>query len=120
VDVADDVERPAIVPAVHAEPFADDRRRLHLLRRAQDVDGPEPLVAQPPHRAAKRLRVVPDDSRRDVPVRPDRVAREADVLGNVEDDRDRQDVIPPGQVEALLAGVRLDVGRVDDREPPQL
>ena len=43
----------------------------------------------------------------------------ADPLGQVEHDGHRQAVILPGQLDQRLAGLGLDVGGVDDRQPPQ-
>ena len=47
------------------------------------------------------------------------VALLAELLGQVEHDRHRQAVILPGQFHQRLAGLGLDVGGVDHREPPQ-
>ena len=54
-----------------------------------------------------------DDVRAEVPVGPLAVALLADPLRQVEDDRDRQAVVLPGQRDQRLAGLGLDVGRVD-------
>ena len=43
----------------------------------------------------------------------------ADPLGQVEHDGHRQAVVLPGQLDERLAGLGLDVGGIDHREPPQ-
>ena len=56
--------------------------------------------------------------RPEAPVRPARVARRAGGLGQVQDDRHRQHVMLPGQLDERLARARLDAGRVDNGQPP--
>ena len=54
-----------------------------------------------------------------VPVGPAPVPLLADPLGQVEHDGHRQAVVLPGQLDQRLAGLGLDVGGVDHRQPPQ-
>ena len=119
VDIADDVEGPVLARPVVPERHPLDGRRLHLLGRLHHEDVPEALLAQPPERPPQLRGLVADDVRAEVPVGPVPVPLLADPLGHVEDDRHRQAVVLPGQLDQRLAGLGLDVGGVDDRQPPQ-
>jgi len=56
-------------------------------------------------------------TRREVPIRPAPVALGADFLREIEHDRPRQAIVVAGELYERLAGLRLDVGGVHDREP---
>jgi hypothetical protein len=120
VNVADDVERPALLLAVVPERRARDRRRLDLLRRAEHVHLPEALLAEPAQRAAELARLVADHVRAEVAVGPAAVAVLTEPLRQVEDDCDRQEVVLARERDERRAVLALDVGRVDDREPTGL
>lgn len=118
VDVTDDVEGAGEVAEVVVAALQNHFRVLGLLLGAQDVDLAEALALQTAQRAAQLPAVALDDVAGHVgTVRTARVAREADLFGQVEDDRDRQHVVLPGQLHQLTAALRLDVGGVDDGQP---
>ena len=119
VDIADDVERAVLVPLVVPERHSLDDRRLDLLGRLQHEDVPEPLPLEPPSDRRSCdfwLRTTCGPKSRSA--RP-AVALLTDPLGQVEHDRHRQAVVLPGQFHQRLAGLGLDVGGVNHREPPQ-
>ena len=79
----------------------------------------EAFPLEPPQRPAQLRLLVADDVRAEVPVGSPAVALLAELLGQVEHDGHRQAVVLPGQLHQRLAGLGLDVGGVDHREPPQ-
>ncbi len=70
------------------------------------------------HRLAQQLRVSLDHLRADLPAVALPVVVLAYVLGQIEDDGCGQVVIALGHGEELLARLGLEVGRIDDGEPP--
>ena len=90
-----------------------------LLGRLQHEDVPEALLPQPAERPPQLRLLVADDVGAEVPVGPQPVPFLADSLGKVEHDGHRQAVVLPGQLDQRLAGLGLDVGGVDDRQPAQ-
>ena len=119
VDVADDVERPALVGPVGPGPLADDRGRLDLLDAAQHEDPAEPLAVQAAQRAPERADLAPDRVRRHGAIDARPVALQADPFGHVEDDRHRDHVTVLGDAHQRPPGVGIDVRGVDDGQPPQ-
>lgn len=119
MDVADDVEGAREVPEVVVALLAYDLGAVGLLDAAQDVHLAEALALQVTEGAPQFAGVPGDDAACHAgAVGALRVARGADLLGDVEDDGDGQHVVLPCQVDQLLAALLLDVGRVDDGEPP--
>ena len=119
MDVADDVERPVLASPVIPERHLLDGGGVHLLGGFHDEDVSEALLAEPPERPPQLRRLVADDVRAEVPVGAVPVAFLADPLGHVEHERHGQAVVLPGQLDERLAGLGLDVGGVDDRQPSQ-
>jgi len=119
VDVADDVERPGELALVVPQRLALDLGVVDLVGK-QHPDVVEALLAQAGQRAAERLALPAEHMRAELPVRSRGVAPLADRLGDIEHDRDRQQVMTPGELDEWLARLGLDVGRVDDREPAGL
>lgn len=118
MDVTDDVEGTGEVAEVVVAALQHHFRVLGLLLGAQDVDLAEALTLQAAQRTAQLPAVALDHVAGHVgTVRPGRVAREADLFGQVEDDRDGQHIVLPGQLHQLAAALRLDVGGVDDGQP---
>ena len=119
MDIADDVERAVLVSLVVPQRNSLDDRRLDLLGRVEHEDVPEALSLKPPQRPPELRLLIADDVRAEVPIGSLAVALQAEFLGQVEHNRHRQAVILPGQLHQRLAGLGLDVGGVDHREPPQ-
>ena len=118
VDIADDVERPVLVPLVVPErhPFNDGS--LDFLGRLQHEDVTEALSLEPPQRPPQLPLLVADD------VGPkSRSSRPA--LRSWQIRSGRSSTIATGrsgttcQFHERLAGLGLDVGGVDHREPTQ-
>src|SRR5262249_53867277 len=118
VDVADDVERSALVAQVVAQRLARDRRRRDLLRRGEDEDVAKAFAREAAERAPRLLDVVLDDPRPEGAVGPRAIALDADPLRQVEDDGDGNTVVLARESDERLARRGLDVGRVDDGQPP--
>ena len=116
VHVADDVERPGLVPLVGVQPGAGDRGRVDFLGAVQHVHGAEPLAAEPAQAAAELAALAAEHVRAEVPVRAALVPFRAELLGQVEHDRGRQHVVLAGEEDEVAAGFGLDVGGVDDGE----
>ncbi len=117
VDVADDVERAGEVAQVVVALLGDDLGGRDLGLAAQDVHLAEALALQASQRAAQ-LAVLPRDHvRGQLAVRAGSVPLRADARRHVQDDRDRQHVVVPGDLDELLAGLGLDVGGVHDGQP---
>src|SRR5262249_2719927 len=110
VDIADDVERAVLVLAVVPERGSLDAPRLALLRRAPLVHRPEGLLAQPAQRGAGLARLRADRVRAEVAVGPAAVAVLTEPLRQVEDDRDRQEVVLARERDERRAVLALDVG----------
>ena len=117
VHVADDVERPGLVPQVAVQPGPGDRGRRDLLRGVQHVHGAEPFAGQPSQPPAELSALAAEHVRAEVPVRAAGVPLRAELLRQVEHDRGRQHVVLAGQHDQLAAGFGLHVGGVDDGEP---
>ena len=114
VHVADDVERPVQMAEVVQQPLADDDRVGDLLLAAQDVDLAEALLAEVLERASQLVALARDDVIAEGAVGPGGVAVQADALGQVEHDRDRQHVVRAGERDEGPARIGLHVRRVDD------
>ncbi len=67
--------------------------------------------------AAELVALTPQDLRTELAIGPSGVAFPAHLLGKVEHDRDRQDVMLARQRHEVAARFRLHVRRVDDRQP---
>ena len=98
VDVADHVERAVLVLVLIEDFLPDDdgRGRGHVLLGAQDVDLSESLLAEVLQGAPELIALALDHAITEVPVRPVGVAVQADPLGQVEHDRNRQHVVRAG------------------------
>ena len=119
VHVADDVERPVLVPAVVPERLPLDRRP----RRPPPATSSTKTWRKPSRsQAAQRPRAAAPSGWRTTCGPKSRSGRPRlrswqSSLRQVEDDRDRQAVVLAGQRDERLAGLRLDVGGVDHRQP---
>ncbi len=119
MNIPDDVERAVLARPVVPERHPLDGRRLDLLGCFQDEDVPEALIPEHSERSAELGCLVADDVGPERPVGTVPVSLLADPLGHVQDDRHGQAVILPGQFDPGLAGLGLDVGGVDDRQPSE-
>ena len=114
VDVADDVERALSCSRLaHSGARTISTSSLGL----DDVREAEALLLQVAQRAAQVPCLAADDVRAEGAVRTRGVARLAGRLGRVDDDRGREQVVLAGDPHERLAGLLLDVGGVDDRQP---
>ncbi len=118
VNVADDIERAVILAPVVVLLLVPDRRRVDAGDTVQDVDLAETLPGQPAQPTAQVCPLAPDDAGVHVAVRARRVALDRQALRHVEHDRDWQDVVVAGELDQLGTVLPLDVGGVDDGEPP--
>jgi hypothetical protein len=116
VDVADDVEGPGLGAAVGPQRRAAHLYGLDLLGGAQHPDAAEALALQPLQRAAQLRSLLAHDVGSEVAIGARAVALLADRLRGVEDDRDREQVVLPGELDEWLARLALDVRGIDDRE----
>jgi hypothetical protein len=71
-----------------------------------------------PQRAFELGSLAPDHVLAEVAVRAAGVARRADLAGKVEHDGDREQVVVADDLRQGLARLALDVGGVDDGQPP--
>ena len=117
VDVADDVERPAVIPPVGPQRDPLDDGAVDLVDTVEDPIAIETLAAEVAEAAAQLGLLVAQHVGAEVPLGPGGVALRADRFGDVEDDGDGENVVALGQGDQALAGLRLDVGGVDDHEP---
>ena len=116
--VADNVERSGLVPPVVVEAGPDDRRRVDLVRRLENVYDAEALALQPAQPAAQHVTLPAQHVWAEVAVRARGVALGADPLREVEHDGDREHVVLPGERDQVLARLGLHVGGVDDGQAP--
>ena len=119
MQIADDVERPVVVPLVVPQGRPLNRGRLDFLGRVEDEDVREALPLQPPDRPAQLRFLLPDHVRPEVPVLPATVSLLADLLGQVEDQGHRKAVVLPSKLDQRLAGLGLDVGGIHDGQMSQ-
>ena len=115
VQIADDVERPAVRAAVGLQRLAFDDGRVDLRGRPEAVLA-EPLAAQPAQRMAQQLALVADHAPADRAVAARQVALLADRFRDVEGQRHRHRVVLAGDRDELPAVLGADVGGVHDRE----
>ena len=118
MDVADDVERPELGSLVGPHRRARELDGRDVLLGLQDERAPEALALQVPQRALELRALAPDHVRAEVPVRAAGVARRADLARQVEHDGDREQVVLADDLHQRLARLALDVGGVDDGQPP--
>jgi hypothetical protein len=118
VDVADDVERAVVAPAVVPERLPRDRGCVDGLFRRQHVDVPEPFAAEAAQRSMQLAALLADHVRAEAAIGAAAVALVTDPLGQIEHEGDRQDVVLAGQRDQRLASLRLHVGGVDDGQAP--
>nr|WP_276602773.1 hypothetical protein [Nannocystis pusilla] len=117
VDVADDVERPAVLAAVAPQPRPLDRRRLDLLA-AQHVHVTKTLALQLAQRLAQQAALLADQRRSERTIAALLRPLEAHLRRHVEHDRHRHRVLLARQRQHRLARLGLHVGRVDHRQQP--
>lgn len=67
------------------------------------MDVPEPFALESAKRSAQYLGLVANRLGADGPIPAVSIPLEADALGNIEDNRDRQDVVLPGKVKQRLS-----------------
>jgi hypothetical protein len=89
MDVADDVERPALVPAVVPQGLALDRRKGDLVRRGQDEHVTKPFALERAKRLTQLRSMPANDVRPERTTRPSLIALVTDSLGHVEHDGHR-------------------------------
>jgi hypothetical protein len=97
VDVADDVERPVQIRAVAPSAFAGDGGRGDLLFAPQHEHPPKALALQPPDRATEQRALAAHHVRAELAIGARAIALHADVLGDVQHDRDGKDVVVSGR-----------------------
>ena len=119
MNIADDVERAVLVPLVVPQRHPLDGGRFDLFGALQHEDVAEAFPSEATERPPQLRLLLADDVGAEVAVVREPVALLADRLGQVQHDGDRQAVVLPGQLDQRLAGLGLDVGGVDDRQPPQ-
>jgi hypothetical protein len=119
VDVADQVERPVQVGTVRPSALAHDLDAVDLVRPAENEDAAEPLALEVLHRPTQQPRLAPHDMRAEGSIRTLGVPSLRDLVRDVEHDRDGQHMVVAREPDQGLACIGLDVGRVDDRQPPQ-
>lgn len=113
MQVADDVERPAVLAAVGPQPPAFDHDRVGLLRRAEAVFAEKPLAAQRmAQRITQQLALVPYDA----PADGAAGALLADRCGDVEGQRHRHRVVLTSDGDELPAVFGVQVGGVHHRK----
>jgi AhpD family alkylhydroperoxidase len=78
----------------------------------------EALPPEAPQGTAKLRVLLADDVGAEGSLVPRAVPLVADLLGQVQHDGHRQAVVLAGQFHQRLAGLGLDIGGVDDRQPP--
>ena len=117
VDVADHVEGARLGAAIGPERRPSHLQRLDLLRRIQHPDPVEALAAELLRPALQLRALLAHDVLAELPIGPLPVALHAHRLGQVEDDRHREEVVLAGQLEQRLARRALHVGRVDHGDP---
>jgi hypothetical protein len=83
------------------------------------MDVPEAFALQPSQRAPQLLRLIADHMRAEVSVRPGTIPLLAKLLREVEDKGNWQNVELASKSNQWLARVRLHIGGVDGRKPPQ-
>ncbi len=105
--------RPPVVP----QRLPLDHGGVDLGLAVQHVDPVESLPAQAAQATAQLGLLLTQDMTSERTVRAGRVTRDAGRLGNIEDDRHGEHVMPPGQLDERLARARLDIGGIGDREP---
>ena len=114
VDIADDVERPAVVALVAPQAHALEGGGVDGVGAFEAVDVGEALALQAAQRAAQLGALLPHDVRAEIA--PGVVPLLAGLLGHVQHDGHGQGVEAPGQLDERLAGLGLHIGGVDDRE----
>src|SRR5579872_2098290 len=117
--VADYVEWPVLFATIRPHRLALDLQSVQFLRRLEDVDSPEALPFESTKRSAQLLCLIAHDMRTEIAVRSVPIPCLAELFWEVEHNRDRQHVKLASQCDERLPRVRLDVSRVDDRQPPR-
>ena len=120
VHVADEVERTAFVPLVRPERVALYLNGFDLFRRGEHVHVAKALALQPLERALELPGLVAHHVRTEVALGARRVARQAERLGQVEDDSRREAVIGTGELQQGGAVFAAHAGGVDDGQAPVL
>ena len=116
MDVADDIERTAVVLPVVPERLPLDGRSLDRLERVENEDVTKSFAFELAHRRAELLHLLADDVRAERAVCANLVSLAADLLIDVEHDRDGQRVELARERNERLARFDLHVGRIDHRE----
>ncbi len=116
VNVADDVEGAVLAAAVGPERLADDFECVCVLWRAHHMDVAKALAAEAFETAAQGAGMVARHVRAEGPVRAALVAGVTDVGVDIEDEGDREGVMPAGKRNKAGAIGTLDTGCVDDGE----
>jgi hypothetical protein len=119
VNIADNVERASVAPAVGPERRAGDGDGVHLFWRVQVIDVPETLALQAAHATVKLLDVVMDDPLAKLAVGAGLVALDADAFVDVEDEHHRQHIMLARGADERGAVLRLDAGGVHHDQSPQ-
>src|SRR5687768_9889581 len=120
MDVADDVERPVIPLPVVPERLSHELDGIHLALGAEDVYVPKALTLKTPERAPKLRMLLADHMWPEVTIRARAVPLVRETLGHVDDNRDRDHVMPSRELDERLARLLLYVRGVDDHEASEL
>src|SRR5690606_9238614 len=114
--VANEVEWAMLGSLIVPQGDASENRRVDLLRRVKDEHVPKALALQAVHSAAKLGELLADDGGAKLPIAATLIAIAAGLLGQVEHDGDREDVILPREPHERLPRLALHVGGVDNSE----
>jgi hypothetical protein len=93
MDVSDDVEWAVLRFAVVPKRASLNVNGVYFLRTGELEDVPDSLTFQPTKRAPELLRLVADDMRAKLTIRPQHVSILAEPLWEIEDNRFREDVV---------------------------
>jgi hypothetical protein len=116
MDVSNDVERATFVTFVVPSLRPDDLDALNLLEAFQMEDVSCPFLSERSDGSPHERPLPANDVRAELSVRPGRVPLVAKGLWDVENDGVGECVVLARDSKQLLAAVRVDIGRIDDRE----
>src|SRR5262249_53153514 len=116
VNVADNIEWPRILTAIAPERLPFHGGRFNLFGRMQYGYMPEPLAIESTNGVPHLLNLLPNYSLAEIAIRARPVSFAANSLGQVKDDCHWERMIFARQSHQRLACLRLNVGRIDDRE----
>ena len=109
VQVANDVERPVVIPFVVPERSSLDDRRLDFLGRIEDEDVRESFPLQSTNRPTQLRLLLPNDVSPEAAIFPPTIPFLANLLRQIEDDGHGEAVILPAKLNERFAGFWLNV-----------